>query len=889
MTPERPLVAGQTLGQYRILKLLGSGGMGQVYKARDTRLDRSVAIKILAQSVSERPEFRARFRREAQALAKVNHPNICVIHDVGHQDGLDYIVMEHLEGETLAHRLEKGGIPPGDVIKFASEIADALDTVHRQGVIHRDLKPGNIMLTKSGTKLLDFGLANLVPNSNVALSTMTEMDITAEGTIVGTLHYMAPEQVQGKEADARSDIFSLGTILYELLTGQKAFDGKNPVSVVAAILNREPDPFEKLNDPKSKALDYVIRKCIAKNPDDRFQSAHDLLLHLRWIAQEDGTSTSQPMRSARSFKAVLLVGTLAIIFATSLLMIRRNAEPTEQATLMRFPMYPPLDRNFLSPGYVSPDGRLVAFVSLNENGDHLIWVRSLDSLEAKPLAGTEGTLPPFFWSPDSKQIGFFTSTHLKKVTLPDGPAQTLAEVRPFASGASGGGSWSHDGTILFVAGARGPLFRVSADGSGVPSAATALSEPQEEYAHVWPFFLPDGKHFLYEARTENFEKTGIYVGLLGSTDRKRVLDGNALPAYAPPGYLLFTRGGKLLVQAFNAARLELSGDPMVVASSLKAMGAYSVSQNGILTLSVAQAPPKTQLIWFGRKGEQIRSLTSPDMFYDPVLSPSGREIALERVLGDKQNIWLSDAERGGLVRFTVEGIYDGTPVWSPDGKFIAFTTESPVGSAGWAVRRKSTEGQGDAEDLFTLQRESYTTDWSPEGQFIAYESLDVETGWDCWVLPLGGDRKPQAVLKTPADERELQFSPDGRWIAYMSNLSGRYEVYVQRFPISGLPRLISSNGGAQPRWSRNGRELYYLASDQKLMAVPVKTSPEFEAGAPVALFQVRVHVSLDLDLSFRNLYDVSADGQRFLINTLVERPPDPITVMLNWPAALKQQ
>jgi eukaryotic-like serine/threonine-protein kinase len=879
------LANGTQLGPYVILSPIAGGGMGEVYKARDSRLNRTVAIKILLQNISERPEIQERFRREAQAIATLNHPNICVIHDIGHQDGLDYLVMEHLEGETFAQRLEKGALPVDDVIKFAIEITDALDKVHRHGLIHRDLKPSNIMVTKSGTKLLDFGLAKLTPNRMLELSG-TKPHITAEGTILGTLHYMAPEQVQGKDADARSDIFSVGAILYELKTGRKAFAGESGASVIAAILNREPEPIEKLNDRKSRGLDYVIRKCIGKNPEDRFQSAHDLVLQLRWLAQEDGTSESQAIRSPRSFTAVLLVGMLAIVLATFLL-IRWNAETAQQATLMRFPMYPPPGRYFLSPGTVSPDGRMVAFVSLNDSGDRLIWLRTLDSLEAKPVAGTEGTQPPFFWSPDSKQIGFFTSTHLKKVTLPDGPVQTLTEVRPFGSGTSGGGSWSPDGTILFVPGEGRPLYRISAD-SGAPVAATVLDDTQQEFAHVWPFFLPDGKHFLYVARVRNFEKTGLYVGLLGSMDRKRILDGNTFAAYTVPGYLLFSRGQKLLAQAFDTARMELSGEPVVLVSSLNAMGAYSVSQNGLLTYERDSEPNQTRLIWFGRNGQQIESVGSPDIFYNPVLSPSGREIALERLVEHKQSIWLSDAKGGGLVPFTtpVEGSSDGAPIWSRDGKFVAFTMESRLG---WTIRRKSTESQTPAEDLsIILKRESYTSDWSPDGQFIAYESLDPETGWDCWLLPVTGEHKPQAVLNTPFDERQLQFSPDERWIAYTSNLSGRNEVYIQRFPISGTPKLISSNGGVQPRWSRDGRELFYLALDQNLMTVPIKTSPAFAAGSPTALFRTHVEIAQAVSGSARNLYDVSPDGQHFLINTAVEHSPTETTVVLNWTAALKR-
>jgi serine/threonine protein kinase len=911
-TRETGLVEGQIFGPYRIQARLGAGGMGEVYKARDTRLDRPVAIKILLPNSSARPDLRERFRREARAIANLNHPNICVIHDVGQQDGLDYLVMEHLEGDTLAHRLERGKLAVGDVVKIALEMTDALVKVHRQGVVHRDLKPGNIMLTTSGAKLLDFGLAKLAPNRAAELAALPDTDITVEGTILGTLRYMAPEQLQAKEADERSDIFSLGTIVYEMLTGRKAFDGKNPASVIAAILEREPEPIPATHDRKVRGLDYVLRRCIAKNPEDRWQTAHDLLLQLRWIVQEDDTpisvSTSRARPSATSVKPVLLIGALAIIIVAAVLVAVRTIERPADGGLVRFPIYPPQDRFLSSPAYVSPDGRTVAYMTRDEKGDRVVWVRSVDSVDAKPLPGAADAVDPFFWSPDSKQLGFATQTHLKRIPLTDSQAQTLTEVRGVGSGAWGGGAWAADGTILFTPGPDQPLFRIAEQG-GTPSPVTTLDKSRDEVGHFWPQFLPDGKHFLYLARSRNAEKTAVWVGQLGSNDRTKILDENTLASYAHPGYLLFVRGENLFAQPFDAERLELSGDATVLASGLQGAGWYSVSQAGVLTVNANPNPRKSQLYWFGRKGEELGSFPSViahlATFYTPVISPDGREIAIERhVPRVGFNIWLLDAQHDRPVRFTLQapqderaifgsdgrfisGPHDQTPIWSPDGKLIAFSTE--VLPKGWIIRQKRLDSQAETVDLATLTGESYTDDWSKDGKLIAYESFDQQTRWDIWLLPVAPAGPPKPLLNSSFNERQLQFSFDSHWIAYISNQSGRNEVYVQKYPATGEKvQQISTNGGVQPRWSRDGREIFYIAPGQKLMSVEIKTTPRFEAGPPSELFQLRLEdQSLD---THRNHYDVSADGQRFLIKTFAGEPDSAVIhVLLNWTAALKRQ
>ena len=881
---ELVLAEGQMFGCYRILSLLGSGGMAEVYKAHDTRLNRPVVIKVLLQSISAQPDVRERFQREARVVANLKHPNICVLHDVGQQDELDYLVMEYLEGDTLARRLEKTKLPLAQVVEFGIQIIDALDTVHRQGIVHRDLKPQNIMLTPSGAKLLDFGLAK--ENALREGFGTDESALTSQGMIVGTLHYMAPEQLEGKEVDARADMFSFGAIVYEMVAGRKAFDGEDLPSVMAAILHREPGPIPMPMHGKWKSFEYIIRRCVAKNPDERWQSAHDVLLQLRWIAQADANSTSQPVRhrDARLFAALLLCGVLAVISVVSLAALFRNARSSLE-TYSEFLIHSSQEHPLSSPGFVSPDGRAMAFLSYDEKGNRAIWLRSFDSLDARLLRGTENTIPPLFWSPDSKQIAFFTPSHLKRIVLPEVPPQVLVEAQQIEGGASGGGAWSPNGTIVFSPGPAQPLFQVRAEG-GHAVPATVLDEKEGEVAHVWPYFLPDGKHFIYSARNRNPEKTGLYAGVLGSIERKRILDGNLMAAYASPGYLLFVRDHKLLAQKFDTARLELSGDAVILASGLEGIGWYSVSQNGVLTVESNPNPAKLQLVWFTRKGQRLSSLGPPDVVLTPSVSPDGREVAVGyQPQGVDQTIWLLEAEHGRFSPFTLEGPYDETPVWSPDGKFIAFTTES---TRGWIVRRKPTDGSGKAEDLAILNAQSYTADWSPDGRFIAFHTLDQESQWDCWLLPLTGDRKPLPLLKGPFDERQLQFSPDGHWIAYTSNASGRDEVYVQRFPISKeWARQVSIEGGAQPRWRRDGHELFYVDPRWRLMVVQIKNSSQFETEPPLELFQLQLDRGDGLH-GIRH-YDVSADGQRFLVQTVVGPRSEFVKVILNWTTILRQQ
>jgi Tol biopolymer transport system component len=857
--------------------------MGEVYRAKDTRLDRTVAIKILPPQFSADAVYKQRFEREAKIISRLNHPHICVLHDIGQQDGIDYLVMELVEGETLAKRLEKGPLPLEQVLKLGAQIAEALDKAHRNGIAHRDLKPGNIMLTRSGAKLLDFGLAKSRGPEAVwsGPSSLPTQDgaLTDKGTILGTLQYMAPEQLDGKEADVRTDIFAFGAVLHEMATGRKAFAGKSQASLIAAIMEHETAPISTLQPMTPATLDRVVKTCLAKDPDERWQSAQDLKLQLQWIAesgpQSGGAGTISTRRKRWERWAWIVTTTVLFLAALPFVVAYLRRPPAEARTLKLF-LLPPEKATFGSSA-ISPDGRQLSFVA-TADGKKLLWVRPLDSLTAKALAGTEGAAYPF-WSPDSRFIGFFTQDKLKKIEVFGGPAQTLSDVVE-----GRGGTWNRNGEIVFAPNYLDALYRISTAG-GEATPVTTLDRSHQENSHRWPYFLPDGRHFLYFVRSAQRDQQGLYVGSLDSKDKKRLLSAAGSTAYVAPGYLLFVRDGMLVAQPFDAGRLQITGEPFSVAQRVgydsNMLSNFSVSDTDVLTYR--RGDMNTQLIWVDRGGKQLGSIAAPPDYERPQLSPDEKRLAGARLdpetgAGD---IWLLELSRGTLSRFTFDPWYDYLPVWSPDGSRIVFAS-NPDGPTDLYL--KALSGTGQSGVLLKSSTPKEPNDWSLDGRFILYDNLDLRTKKrDLWVLPLSGDRQPRPFLQTPFDERQGRFSPDGRSVAYVSDESGRFEVYVQSFPTPGGKWQISTEGGSDPRWRRDGKELFYRAADGKLMAVEVKGGSIFEARSPKVLL-----ATPPLNFFDRN-YAVTADGQRFLISTPVrDASSEMITVVINWTAELRR-
>jgi eukaryotic-like serine/threonine-protein kinase len=895
------LTSGARLGPYEVISAAGAGGMGEVYRARDTRLDRTVAIKILPAHLSDNPEAKQRFDREARAISSLNHPNICTLFDVGHQDGMDYLVMEFLEGETLASRLAKGPLPPEQVLKYGIEICEGLEKAHKTGVIHRDLKPGNIMLTKTGAKLMDFGLAKAVaagpsPDSSMTMTMSgpsADQPLTARGTLVGTFQYMSPEQVEGNEADQRSDIFALGAVLYEMATGKRAFDGRTTTSVMAAILERDPPPISAVQSVFPRGLDRVVKTCLEKDPDKRWQSVRDLRINLGWIEEGEGPVTPSAVqhkpwreRAAWVLACALLSG--LTFFAAS----HYRASPASETA--RFSVYPPEKAVFSGPPNItvpvpqfalSPDGRDLVFVANSSGGDPVIWLRSIDQVTAHPLPGTERAQIPF-WSPDSRWIGFFAEGKLKKIPVAGGPVQVLADVAD-----AFGGAWGADDSIIFGK-LSSSIFRVSS-GGGIVTAITKVDTIMK--AHRWPQFLPDGRHFLFHVQSGDGEHRGIYVGSLDGGIQKFLLHTESSAVYASPGYLLHVDGDTLLGQAFDAARLEVRGEPFTVAEHVGRSTGFSIgaSTSGTGMLAYAAAIlHRGRLTWFDRAGNALDSVGVEGDYSDFRLSPNGQMLAVSLVDPKAWNpdVWLIDLVRGGPSRFTVGSALNAAPVWSPDGARIVFRTNRNGQTELYA---KSAGGGGNEEVVLTNETQHAAgidspnlvcSDWSPDGRYIIGSVPQQTTGDDLWLIPLGGDKKPFKFLGPPSDQLHANFSPDGRFVAYSSNESGRFQVYVQTFPLSDRKWQVSTDGGYEPRWRGDGREIYYLSEDRKLMAVAVGAGPSF--AVPKILFQTRVPEGVT---SRRTHYVPSRDGQRFLINTQSnDALPNPITVVFNWQAELKK-
>ncbi|HXP80245.1 MAG TPA: protein kinase [Verrucomicrobiae bacterium] len=882
------LNAGTRLGPYEIVSSAGAGGMGEVYKARDTRLDRTVAIKVLPTHLAGRAELRERFEREAKTIASLNHPHICTLYDTGHQDDIEFLVMEYIEGETLAQRLQKGPLPLDQVLRYAIEIADALDKAHRKGITHRDLKPGNIMLTKTGAKLLDFGLAKLKQDAAPAtpesqLATLKGA-ITGEGTILGTLQYMAPEQVEAKEVDARTDIFAFGVVVYEMATGKKAFEGKSQASLMAKILETDPPPMTSLTPMTPPALDHVVKRCMEKDPDERWQSAKDICEQLRWISNSGSqagiTAAAAPEQKPRKYQ-MLAAGSVAIaiaVIAAAVFYMRRTPTPSEKQSV-RFTVGPPVKGSFSTGNMaesafsVSPDGTKLAFVAAGASGVRQIWIRALNSAEAQAVPGTEnGSLP--FWSPDSQFLGFSADGKLRKTSLSaGGTPETLAET------AQTGGSWNRQGVILFTS--PNGLVRVSESGGAVTPVTTLDASRGEDY-HDYPQFLPDERHFLYFASCTKPENNAIFVGSLDSKERKLVLNANSNPVYVSPGYLLFGRQGTLMAQPFDADRFQLSGEAIPVADDVLtnqfgSLAIFAASDNGVLAYRGGTGTLPKSLAWVNRDGREQSIPAPPHNYVFPRISPDGQRIAAGIEERESQ-VWIYDISRDALARLTFEASPNVDPVWTPDGKRIVFKGK------GNRLYGQPADGSGTVEELATgdISRNAVPLSVSPNGQELAF-SEDRQTR-SIYILSFK-DRAPRLFDQSPSYESAPQFSPDGHWIAYISPESGRNEVYVRPYPGPGGKYQISTEGGTEPMWNPKGRELFYR-DRQKMMAIEyMTTQAAFTASKPKVLFEGPYTPSPRSSPD----YDVSHDGQRFLMLKASEQSPGQINVVLNWTADLKQK
>jgi eukaryotic-like serine/threonine-protein kinase len=861
--------------------------MGEVWKARDTRLERMVAIKVLPERLSSSPEVRQRFEREARTISALSHPHICALYDVGSQDGVEYLVMEYLEGETLAERLSRGRLPLEQTLRYGIEISDALNRAHRQGIVHRDLKPSNVMLTNSGVKLLDFGLARLVPSESAgveepsALPTRTG-PLTEEGTILGTAQYMAPEQLEAKPTDGRTDVFALGAVLYEMATGSKAFSAASRASLIAAILQSDPPPISSFQPLAPSALNRVVKTCLAKDPEDRWQSAGDVAKELKWIAEGSASGVApiaaDSRRPRRSERLAWSVAALAVILgAVAALFSRRSSTPEE---LTRFTIMPPSGQGFLGTAELSPDARRILFWLQDEGGRTSMAVRSLDSLEIRHLAGTENARGAF-WSSDGREIGFFSEGKLKRMSAEGGPVQTVCE-----SGSGFSGSWNRQGTILFTTEFGAPIVAVPASG-GTPSPVTTIDTAKGECAHFHPCFLPDGRHFVFVARNLDPEKTQVYLASLDSKDVRPLFHADSAAVFADPGYLLFARDNALFAWKFDPRSTKLVGDPLPALEQVR----YGTEDN-LLAVSaagnrVAYLPwfMRRRLVWADRKGRELGTLGEISGYEDVRISPDGRMVAAtvrDPAHGQNEDIWVLDALRGTGSRVTAERTDEFDPAWFPDGERLAYVSDH----AGFYDLYERPASGGIEKNLFRTKQDKVLPSVSPDGRRLLYAVSEGANFARVLASLSGGSDSLRLSGDSRFSEEHPEMSPDGRWTAFDSTESGQKEVYVQ--PLSGgSKRQVSIGGGQMPVWNRNGSELFYAARDGMLMSVALRFAGDrLEIAQPQPLFLLRLTMSGEVQFH-RHPYDVSPDGQRVLvIRSASGVEADGAVVVSNWTAML---
>jgi len=885
---------GSRLGPYEIVSPLGAGGMGEVYRARDTRLGRDVAIKVLPQHLSSNSEVRARFEREAKTISGLNHPHICTLFDVGREGDADFLVMELVEGETLAARLTRGPLPLADTLRIGAQVADALDRAHRAGIIHRDLKPGNIMLTKSGAKLMDFGLARATGMAGSSESGETAFThsptvgqpLTAEGTIVGTFQYMSPEQLQGNEADARSDLWALGCVLYEMATGKRAFDGSNQASLISSIMRDTPRPMAELSPMSPPALERLVVALLAKDPDERIQTAHDVKLQLQWAGETPSSSGVQApavATSRRRAPIAWIVAVVAILLAGAAWLPTIKRGDTTHAVRTRLMIPEPANAHLSLAAFsftISPDGGTLAFVGTDSSGTARLWLRPLDEVNPKVLDNTEHAEQPF-WSPDGRWLGFFADGKLKRVNVESSRVENVCDAPD-----PRGGSWGSEGSILFAPFAAGPLYQVPADG-GTPALVLRPDSTRGEIALRFPEFMPDGRGFTFASLPRHQGGFDIYFGHLGSTERHVVMKAATAPVYALPGWLITLDKDRLVAQGFDPRKGEIKGRPVMIADA-PVVGGHdasriaSVSTNGVLAYW-GGTPTRSQLAVLDRSGRVMRMYSLPAGEWSNVsVSDDGkRAIVLRRSGPVETEMWMVDLASGQATRFAYKPLTSGfNMVWSPDGRRVVVSdmTNGPADLVLYDTDSGKSEllyGGGGA-----LFKNPYT--WTPDGKYVAFEQPERDTGWDVWLIAVDGDRKPVPLVQTPYNEGGGAFSPDGRWFAYYSNETGRYEICVRGYPEPGVRHVLSGLGAGDSNppfwWSHDGREIISLTSDGLVRAIDIDPGPTFKAGRARTLFRAGEHV-----ISLQPL----PDDKSFLATIEVgEAQTKAIVIDQNWTQAL---
>ncbi|MGE5361222.1 MAG: protein kinase domain-containing protein [Bacteroidales bacterium] len=885
------LASGTRLGPYEIVGPLGAGGMGEVYRARDTRLGRAVAIKMLGERAAMHPARREQLAREAQVISALAHPHLCSLYDFGRSvdNGAghtgDYLVMELVEGETLQQRLLRGPLPVEQALRYATQIAQALDHAHCRGVVHRDLKPSNVMLTPAGVKLLDFGIARR--SESAPAEAVETCSVTAEHTISGTIHYMAPEQATGSVADARADIFAFGVMLYEMLSGVRPFQGDTAPAVVKAILSEEPGPVSRRR-PSAEipaALDHLVSRCLAKDPEERWQSARDLATQLAWVGGALNVPGSRIRRQTRP-SLVLGVALLAVVAIVAAAVAGRLGPPASSragatvATPLHFSIEAPPHVTFAPSGgfmALSPDGRSLAFVATatRAGGKPSLWIRRLDRGSAYELEGTDGAAQPF-WSADSRQVAFSADSRLKRIDASGGTPTTICEAPDAMAG-----TWNQDGVILFWTIVGDGLYRVPASG-GTPIPVTRVDRARGERAQGWPQFLPDGRHFLYAVARSDAVEAGIFVGSLDSAERWQVVAGSSNAQYVQPGYLVYTRGGILMAQSFGLQQLRPLGEPLslleaVAHNSNTSKSTFSASNTAVLAYRPA---PRFELAWVDRAGRVLETIGEPDYYRDPALSPDNRQIAVARfdAATGGSSIYLIDTARRVRSRLTTT-LGDAAPLWSPDGTQLAFRS-ARGGVPG--IYQVHADGS-DQREIFANGFEAAPTAWWRDGSFILAETMDSTGADQILRMPASGPA-PREVRAWSTGE-DARLSPDQRWIAFVSREGGAREVFVRSAGDAARTWQVSPAGGIEPRWRPDGRELFYVAPDGSLMALDVRAGATFEPGVPRRLFAAGL-VGANTPITGRAQYDVSNDGQRFLLNRKVGA--DTLEVIVNWPALLSR-